>query len=132
MGSRGVGVRRDREPFIARVTCVEVVSALARKEKSGDLSSEGVVVAVSAFRESFIVAYEILEITRQVTNRAMDLAEKFRLRGYDAIQLSTAISARKLQESEGGEIPIFVSSDLELNAAAMSEGFQVEDPNAHS
>lgn len=60
----------------------------------------------------------------------MTIAERYALRGYDAVQLAAAYAIRAAIQAAGEQV-IFVSADRELNAAAASEGFAVEDPNAH-
>ena len=61
-------------------------------------------------------------------SRAMSLAETHNLRGYDAIQLAVAI---RLKNPGGLNDLIFVSADINLNAAARSEGMVTDNPNDH-
>ena len=62
----------------------------------------------------------------------MAIAPVRALRGYDAVQLATALTVS--EELTGASIgPItFVSSDIDLNTAAAQEGLAVEDPQAHA
>jgi predicted nucleic acid-binding protein len=62
---------------------------------------------------------------------AVTLARTRGLRAYDAVQLAGALDTRRaVSKVESTEL-IMVSADVELNAAAAAEGFQVEDPNNH-
>jgi hypothetical protein len=60
----------------------------------------------------------------------MHLAQRYALRGYDAVQLASALELSALARSVQATM-IFVSADDELNAAAVMEGLQVENPNLH-
>jgi hypothetical protein len=50
------------------------------------------------------------------------------LRSADAIQLASAVLARRLMPNVALTM---IVCDLELNAAAAAEGLQVENPNQH-
>jgi hypothetical protein len=62
----------------------------------------------------------------------MLLAETHGLRGYDAMQLATALEVNTLRIVSGLPPLTLVSADVELNAAAIAEGLTVEDPNAYT
>jgi hypothetical protein len=66
-----------------------------------------------------------------VIDSAMRVAERHGLRGYDAVQLAGAMAITAPSQAAGAGPITLVSSDLELNAAALLEGLFVEDPNAH-
>lgn len=61
----------------------------------------------------------------------MKQAETHGLRGYDAVQLAAAIIMNNRLAALGMPPITLLSSDLELNSAADSEGLLVDDPNAH-
>jgi len=61
----------------------------------------------------------------------MNLAEKHGLKGYDSIQLSTALELHTDRSITGSPPLTFVSADDKLNAAAQAEGLLVENPNNH-
>jgi predicted nucleic acid-binding protein len=114
---------------VARVTGVEVISAITRQGRSGSLSPAGVATALTDFRYDFTNQYEMVEITPRLLTSAMNLAEAHALRGYDAVQLAAAVhlNARRLARRKS---PLtFVSADADLNAAALAEGLAVDDPN---
>lgn len=60
------------------------------------------------------------------------LTEKHYLRGYDAVQLASALEVQKIRNSFGASSIIFVSADNALNQAAQNEGLTVDNPNNYS
>jgi hypothetical protein len=67
--------------------------------------------------------YTVVEVSGALVLRAGQLAEEHALRGYDAVQLASALDARP----EVGEY-VFASFDAHLNAAAAREGLQIARP----
>ncbi len=60
---------------------------------------------------------------------SLSFVRKIRFRGYDAIQLATALEANEKRLQRGLSPLIIVSADSELNTASQAEGLQVENPN---
>ncbi len=112
--------------YLARITEVEVTSALARRRGQPGLSVAQARTALGLFRQDSAQDYRIAEITVPLLQRAALLADAHTLRGYDAVQLAAALEVRL-------QVPllILISADADLNAAAIAEGLPVEDPNAH-
>lgn len=119
------------EVFIARTTSVEIISAITRRERSGTISAAYASTARSEFRKDLSTEYVVIDLTEALAVRAMLLAEAHALRGYDAIQLATAIHANTIRVAQSLPVLTLISSDLELNAAALAEGLVVDDPNTH-
>lgn len=73
----------------------------------------------------------MVDIPRLLISQAADLAQMHGLRAYDALQLAAALQVHN--ERCAFSLPglVLVSADLALNAAAMAEGLNVEDPNTH-
>ncbi len=113
---------------IARITIVEVVAAVARRRRGGNIVPTDAATVIADFDFDVNNQYRIIEITQSLLQNARNLANKHALRGYDAVQLTAAIAVNT--ECITIELPsvVFVSSDNELNAAAKSEGLQVENP----
>lgn len=59
----------------------------------------------------------------------MALAERYTLRGYDAVHLAATLELQAAQQSLQAPAPTFVSADLEQIQAALAEGLLVENPN---
>ena len=106
--------------YVVRVTAVEIIAAITRRERSRTLAPTDASTARQAFRGDLATAYQVIEATPALANRAMLLAEQHGLRGYDAMQLAAGLPA-----------VTFISADTELNTAAIAEGLTIQDPNAH-
>ena len=117
--------------FISSLAEVEVTAALTRRFRVGDLTVQQLDQACDEVRQD-AEAYISVSLTNDLIRAAVGLARTHGLRGYDAVQLATALEVRNaLIENELGQDFTLVSADLELNAAALLEGLQVEDPNTH-
>lgn len=114
----------------ARLTGVEVISALARRLRSGSLSASYAAAARTLFRAEFHTRFHIVAIRSALVNQAMGLAERHFLRAYDAVQLAAALQVHRRCLALGHALTL-ISADAELNAAAIAEGLLVEDPNHH-
>jgi len=119
------------EIYITRISGAEVVAAIIRRGITGSIAASKVTNAISQFRREFVSAFQIVEITPTLIARAMDVAETHALRGYDSVQLASALEMVALRSALGLTGLTFVSADSNLNAAAMAEGLNVDDPNAH-
>jgi predicted nucleic acid-binding protein len=53
------------------------------------------------------------------------------LRAYDALHLACALAVRDTLQEYGLPVPLFVTADDTLLAAARSEGFPVDNPLQH-
>jgi predicted nucleic acid-binding protein len=115
---------------VARLAGVEVVSALARRFRSGSLSAVHAAAALTHFRADFRSRFHIVGIRAALVNQAMRLAERHFLRAYDALQLAAALQVHRRCLSLGQSLTL-VSADADLNAAAVAEGLPAEDPNGH-
>jgi hypothetical protein len=61
----------------------------------------------------------------------MLMARKHRVRAYDAVQLAMALEVTRIHKVAGSPAITVVSSDRDLNAAAVAEGLTVDDPTTH-
>ena len=116
--------------YLARITGVEVVAAVTRRHRSGSLTPGEAAHVLGRLRHDFAAAYRLVAVTPALLSQAMSLAEVHALRGYDAVQLSAALTAHVRRLARGLPALTLVSSDAELNAAAV-EGLRVEDPASH-
>lgn len=117
--------------YLARVTLVEVISAITRKTRSSGLSATGASKAIADFRDDFVNEYSVIELTPSLIEWAGDLAEAHALRAYDAVQLAAALQIDAETKSAGAAPITIVSADGALNTAALAEGLAVDDPNTH-
>jgi len=116
---------------IARITAVEVISAITRKVRSGGATQADASVAINQFRRHIIQEYLSIDITPKVINDAMLLAQTYALRGYDAVQLAAALDVNNYLFGVSGTRLTLISVDTALNSAAIAEDLNVDDPNAH-
>lgn len=115
--------------YVSEIQLAEVISALSRQKRGGFLSSDQFNRANRRFRRTFKKRCRKLAADISLIEQAADLAEKYFLRGYDAVQLATALEVEKTRQTAGASSIIFVSADNALNQAAASEGLMVENPN---
>src|SRR5262245_46260245 len=73
--------------------------------------------------------YEVIPGTTPLIEQAMRLTQRYRLRGYDAVQLATALVVNAQYVAAGLPALTFVSADEDLLAAARAEGLATENPN---
>lgn len=116
-------LQTDEAVVLARTTAVEVTAAVARRMAGPDELAWVLAQVREDCRETLIV-----DLDQAVADHAMALAARHRLRGYDSIQLASAVAARRMLAARGVTEFTFVSADRELNAAACAEWFVVEDP----
>ena len=117
--------------YLARVTLVEVISAITRKARGSGITAAGAAIAATDFRRDFLNQYAKVDLTPALIEHAADLAETHALRGYDAVQLSAALEVNAELGALGLSAITLISADSALNAAAAAEGLAVDDPNAH-
>ncbi len=115
--------------FVNEITGPEVLAALHRRFRSGDLTLEQFSKARKDFRNDFLNFFEGISVSGQIISLAMQLIEKYPLKGYDSVQLAIAVHFQKILRTFDGEEVHFVSSDKVLNSAAQSEGLVVIDPS---
>ncbi len=117
--------------YITQITGVEVVSAISRRCRSGNLTQKASQRSIFRFKRDFQSKYRVLRMTDSVLSEAMRISENYGLRGYDSIQLAVATELEDISISNSLSQIIFVSADKLLNKAAQSEGLAVDDPNDH-
>jgi predicted nucleic acid-binding protein len=113
----------------ARLSMVEVVSALNRRVREGTLPP----VDYPAVRDDFLArcrrSYRLIPITNALLVRTRDLLERHPLRTYDALHLASALEVNAQLVS--GQRPglTFLAADQRLLTAAAAEGLTVDNPN---
>ncbi len=115
--------------FISAIAGPEVLSALHRRMRSGDLSSEIISQARKDFAEDFQDFYHRIPVSDAIITLAMQLIQKYPLRGYDSVQLATASYLQSTLRAFNGEEVRFLGADKVLNDAAQNEGLIVINPS---
>ena len=113
---------------ISQITLVEAMATFARRSKIKAQSSRYPKI-VGRFERDVSNRFSVFKINDAIISQAMKLAAKYALRGYDAVQLASALYAEDSLSKLNLSPLIFVSADNELNTAAKAEGLNVENPN---
>jgi uncharacterized protein len=111
---------------LVRITQAELVAAVTRKERGGQIASADAATALADFQYDFAHQYFVVEVSAALVARAATLARTHALRGYDAVQLAAALEVHAQSPSV-----TLLSADAGLNAAAAAEGLLVDNPNSH-
>ena len=118
--------------LIAEITRVEVAAAIAGRQRASDgITREERDRLVALLLRHCDSEYTLVPLQRQVFGAAVELTQRHRLRGYDAVQLAAALDASRAATAAGLPGLTFVSADGDLNAAARAEGLHADDPNQH-
>jgi uncharacterized protein len=117
--------------YVAAITHVEVVAAIARKRKGLLISTTDATAAIVRFEYDLEHDLRVFDLTPKVMTTAAQLADKHALRGYDSVQLAVALEINVARTAQQLPSLILISSDAELNAAAQTEQLVTDDPNLH-
>jgi predicted nucleic acid-binding protein len=117
--------------YIARITAVEITSAITRRQRGGSLSRAQAGAIYGHFHRHLSQRYVVLELAPSLLDAAMLSARAHGLRAYDAVQLAAALEVNRSHQTAGSGPVTLVSADRDLNAAATAEGLTVDDPRAH-
>jgi predicted nucleic acid-binding protein len=105
----------------ARYSIVEMVSALARRARQGDLAPAEVERVARAIHAD-AARLTLVELTEPVASHAGDLLLAHPLRAADAVQLASCLV---LRERASPDVR-FMTYDTRLAAAAEAEGVRVD------
>lgn len=116
--------------IVAEITRVEVAAAFAAHHRApGGISRRERDDALSLLLRHCDSEYHLAPLTPAIISRAVTLTQNHRLRGYDAVQLATALSTNEALLAAGLSGLTFVAADNDLLAAAQAEGLPTENPN---
>jgi predicted nucleic acid-binding protein len=118
--------------IVARITWVEVQSALARRQREGSLTSDQVARAMRTFRYDWNVQYRVVDLDQPLAELAGQLVSRHILRAYDAVQIASALRIEPAFSDSRFTSLTFVAADDRLLSAAEAEGLQTDNPNDHS
>ena len=106
---------------VSVIAFAEARAAFARKRRERAVGQKDYRRIVEEFNDDWDHFF-IVDVTEPLVKRAAQLAEKHGLRGYDAIQLSSAIVLRE----QSGEAVSFCCFDDRLLRASRREGLKPE------
>jgi len=117
--------------FIARITWVEVISAFARRQQEGNLTSADVAQVIQTFRSDLNTQYQVIELDAKLAETAGQLVGQYPLRAYDAVQLASVLRIQPTFATTQSTSLIFLTADNRLSAIAQALGLLTENPNHH-
>ncbi len=121
----------NNEFAVAQITGVEVVSAIVRRHRGNFLTTAQADKAIHRFLRDFNNSFGVIRIDDTIIRNAIYLAQTHVLRGCDAVQLASALSLNDSLSKLGLPLFTFISTDNNLNSAAVAEGLAVDNPNNH-
>lgn len=117
--------------FTAEITLAEVAAVIAAKHRApGGISDRLRENLLSKFLLESADLLFLVAVERSIIDHAVQLSQRYRLRGYDAVQLAVAISVQHLMQIPQLSLT-FVVSDQDLLDAAQAEGLRIDDPMLH-
>ncbi len=119
------------EILISEIAGAEVFAALHRRFRNRDLAQDNLRTACALFQKDFDDFYTRLPVVKATVDFGMRLIQKYPLRGYDSIQLATALSFLEELRQLDGELLDFVGADKLLNTCAVGEGLTVINPSEY-
>jgi uncharacterized protein len=117
--------------IIARITWVEVLSALARRQRDGSLSAPDVDLIIQRFRFDLNNQYQVVELDRTLAESAGQLVNQYPLRAYDAIQLASVLRIQPTFATATSTSLVFLTADDRLLTIAQTAGLLTDNPNNH-
>jgi len=114
--------------FLVRLAGVEMVAAFARHARQGSHAAAAAARAITAFRLDWDHQYQRVAVTVSLLDRAMLMAERHGLRGYDAVHLAAALLVAETYQTIGGRPLTLVAADTELLGAGAAEGLATANP----
>lgn len=117
--------------IVARITWVEVLSALARLQREGKLTPLDMATAILTFRHDWDTQYQVVELDQTLTLNAGQLVQRYTLRAYDSVQLASALKLKPAFAKATLASLTFVCADKRLLKVAQAEGLLTENPSNH-
>jgi hypothetical protein len=118
---------------LSEMTLAEVAAALAAKHRAPRGITRGERDrALGLFLSHCDATYELIALSRRIIDRAVKLTQNHKLRGYDAVQLATALITNEALTAASLPPLTFVAADDDLVGAADTEGLATVNPNRYS
>lgn len=115
--------------YTSSITRVEVVAAIAKRRRMRTIPPGVFEGGIARLQIEVRNLFAVIALEDAIIESAILLAKMHPLRGYDAVQLASALFMQpKLIEYQLTPL-IFVSADSDLNNIATLKGLTVENPN---
>jgi uncharacterized protein len=126
-----IALSAGHKAVIAKITAVEVASAIARRIRDGSVTQRSAQAAQLLFERHIRREYTVIAVTDSVIMSATALSYRLPLRAYDAVQLASALEANQRMILAGFQPLLFLSSDRNLIKAAHLEGLLTDNPETY-
>ncbi len=117
--------------ILSDITRVEVAAALSARYRGGTLTLAERDAAIKLLVQHITIQYQMIPPNTTTLDRALMLTQQHRLRGYDAVQLATALLVNTRYGMAGLAPLVFVTADQDLMTAARAEGLNADNPHDH-
>ncbi len=117
--------------IIARITWVEVRSAISRREREGSLTPTDRTLIIQKFRSDLNNQYQVIELDSTLAEMAGQLVGQYPLRAYDAVQMASVLGIQPAFATTQSTQLIFLTADDRLSAIANTLGLLIDNPNHH-
>ena len=117
-------VRAERTIATSKLTYPEMLSALMRKHRAGEVEQNSLRTVIDKF-ESDWYHFFVIEFHDELLPTVRTLLRKYPLKGTDTVHLSSALWLGRA----AGENVTFVASDLNLLKAAEAENLDIINPS---
>jgi uncharacterized protein len=84
--------------------------------------------AVGCFLQDCAQRFLVFPLERAIIDSAVSLTQRYRLRGYDAVQLAAGLAANDDMVTAGRPPLVLVAADSDLVLAARAEGLTTDNP----
>jgi predicted nucleic acid-binding protein len=117
---------------MAEIGRVEIAAAFASKLRAKAITPVDYQRVKAKLMADAQKQYQLLPVTSQRVDEAIELTARQKLRSYDALHLACALYLNQVILTNGLSPLIFVAADGDLLQAAQAEGLAVENPNQYS
>jgi uncharacterized protein len=108
---------------VSRLAYAEVLSAITRRQKAGDISIRSFEKITLAFKSDWD-RLVVIELWKEVWGFVERIIARHALKAADSIHLSTALWLKQSLKTE----VVFIASDIELLKAAQKEKLKIINP----
>lgn len=112
--------------LVSAIALAEVTAALARRQREGLFGKRFLRQSYQSFQEDLRVTFQNIPVDDAILTEAAELAIRHPLKGYDAVQIATAIAVQQRFVAL-----TFISADKQMLRAAQAEGMQTDNPELH-
>ncbi|HET7230287.1 MAG TPA: type II toxin-antitoxin system VapC family toxin [Longimicrobium sp.] len=117
--------------FVTDFVALEVIAALGKKRRSGQITARKYRSALKSFRHELHNDFDRLVVEEHTVQQSHQLAEKYRMLGTSAMDLLHLASAHQAAALCHPRPLVMLCADKPLIEAARAEGLGVYNPETH-